>query len=72
MCKFKCRYKSSSLGILGASDYNTPQKFNKSYLQNEQDFYTNGKLDYSKITEELEKQPFKNNNIGTARNRNNF
>ncbi len=43
------------LGILGSSDYNTHKNLINHIFKNEQDFYTNGKLDYSKITAELEK-----------------
>lgn len=43
------------LGILGPSDYNTHKNLINHIFKNEQDFYINGKLDYSKITEELEK-----------------
>lgn len=54
------------LGILGASDYNTHKNLINHIFKNEQDFYTNGKLDYSKITEELEKNNLLKANIGTA------
>ncbi|QKF74301.1 hypothetical protein AFAEC_2156 [Aliarcobacter faecis] len=43
------------LGILGSSDYNTHKNLINHIFKNEQDFYTDGKLDYSKISEELEK-----------------
>lgn len=54
------------LGILGSSDYNTHKNLINHIFKNEQDFYTNGKLDYSKITEELEKNNLLKANIGTA------
>lgn len=54
------------LGILGASDYNTHKNLINHIFKNEQDFYTNGKLDYSKITEELEKNNLLKANIGTV------
>lgn len=53
------------LGILGASDYNTHKNLINHIFKNEQDFYTNGKLDYSKITEELEKNNLLKSNLGT-------
>ncbi|WP_198304223.1 hypothetical protein [Arcobacter vandammei] len=43
------------LGILGSSDYNTHKNLINHIFKNEKDFYTNGKLDYSKITAELDK-----------------
>lgn len=43
------------LGILGSNDYNTHKNLINHIFKNEKDFYTNGKLDYSKITAELDK-----------------
>lgn len=53
------------LGILGASDYNTHKNLINHIFKNEQDFYTNGKLDYLKITEELEKNNLLKSNLET-------
>ncbi|QEZ90007.1 hypothetical protein [Aliarcobacter cibarius] len=43
------------LGILGPSEYNTHKNLINHIFKNEKDFYTNGRLDYSKINDELEK-----------------
>lgn len=56
---------SAVLNMLGSNDYNTHKNLINHIFKNEANFYTNGKIDYTKISQELQKNNLLKLNLGS-------
>ena len=54
--------------ILGNSDYNTHKNLINHLFNNENTFYSNGKLNYTRISQELENNSLLKLNLGSTQN----
>ena len=66
MCGFKCKYRCCCSNMIGNSDYNTHRNLINHIFSNKSSYYTNGQINYVRISQELENNGLIKLNLGSV------